>query len=108
MKISVEKNVVAFVPENNSETASLEVLWRVIVDCIKDNKKLVPIGEYIPSKENLARFVIEGVPGGKTQWSEQSSSTDCTYYCSVCNKYINVKSGDTIPLCCARVMEPLE
>ena len=108
MKISVEKNVVELVPENNNETASLEILWRVIVDCIKESKKLVPIGEYVPSKENLARFVIEGVPGGKTQWSEQASPRDCTYYCAVCNKYKNVKNGETIPLCCSRIMEPLD
>ena len=31
----------------------------LIVDCVKFNKKLVPVGEYIPQKRNLARFVIE-------------------------------------------------
>jgi len=61
MHINIDRNVVEFFPETSSETATMEVLWRVIVDCIKENKKLVPIGEYIPSKENLARFVIEGI-----------------------------------------------
>ena len=65
MKISIDRNVVEFIPENNQETSSMETLWRVIVDCMKENKKMVPIGEYIPVKENLARFVIEGVPGGR-------------------------------------------
>jgi hypothetical protein len=63
----VDGNVVEFKPGNARETADMELLWRVIVDCLRENKKLVPIGEYIPSKENLARFVIEGIPGGKTQ-----------------------------------------
>ena len=67
MDISVDRNVVEFKPGNAQETAAMELLWRVIVDCLRENKKLVPIGEYIPSKENLARFVIEGIPGGKTQ-----------------------------------------
>ncbi|MFQ6759011.1 MAG: hypothetical protein ACYDIB_00260 [Desulfobulbia bacterium] len=59
MEISVDKNVVEFKPGNAQETAAMELLWRVIVDCMRENKKLVPIGEYIPTKENLARFVIE-------------------------------------------------
>jgi hypothetical protein len=29
------------------------------VDCVQFNKKLVPIGEYIPQKANLARFALE-------------------------------------------------
>jgi hypothetical protein len=60
MKISVEKNVVEFVPQNDTETVQLESLWNTIVDCVKFNKKLVPIGEYVPSKSNMARFAIEG------------------------------------------------
>jgi hypothetical protein len=60
MKISIDKNVVEFVPDNTLETAELEKLWNVIVDCVKFNKKLVPIGEYVPQKSNLARFAIEG------------------------------------------------
>ena len=59
MKISVEKNVVEFVPDNDIETVQLESLWNAIVDCVKFNRKLVPIGEYIPSKSNAARFTIE-------------------------------------------------
>ncbi len=60
MKISVEKNVVEFVPDNDQETAQIQVLWNTIVDCVKFNRKLVPIGEYVPEKSNLARFAIEG------------------------------------------------
>lgn len=60
MKISVEKNVVEFVPESDQETTQLETLWNTIVDCVKFNKKLVPIGEFVPQKSNTARFTIEG------------------------------------------------
>lgn len=59
MKISIENNVVEFVPENDQETEQLGSLWNTIVDCVKFNKKLVPIGEYVPQKSNLARFTIE-------------------------------------------------
>ena len=59
MRINIEKSLVAFEPENDSETAMIEDLWRLMVDCAKFNKKLVPVGEYIPQKRNLARFAIE-------------------------------------------------
>ncbi len=59
MKISVEKNIVEFVPESDQEKKQLETLWNTIVDCAKFNKKLVPIGEFVPQKSDLARFAIE-------------------------------------------------
>ncbi|MBW2107892.1 MAG: hypothetical protein JRI36_04380 [Deltaproteobacteria bacterium] len=59
MKISIEKELVEFKPENQNETDMMEVLWKLMVDCVRFNKKLVPVGEYIPQKKNLARFVVE-------------------------------------------------
>lgn len=105
MKITLEKNVVDFIPETAAETASMEVLWRKIIDCAGDSKILAPIGEYIPTKKNQLSFVIEGGSGGKTTWSEQAAPEDTTYVCAVCNKYMNVKAGGNVPLCCGNVME---
>jgi len=59
MKIVIDKNVVEFTPENDNEATQLNTLWKVIVDCVGSSKKLVPIGEYVPIKSNLARFAIE-------------------------------------------------
>ncbi len=59
MKINIEKKLVEFTPENEDETNSLEALWRAVVDCVKFNKKLVPVGEYVPPHNDLARFAIE-------------------------------------------------
>lgn len=53
MKITIEKNVVEITPESSQETEQLDSLWKVIVDCMKENKKLVPIGEFIPGKTIL-------------------------------------------------------
>jgi hypothetical protein len=108
MEIRIDRNVVEFRPGDAAETAAMELLWRVIVDCLRENKKLVPIGEYVPGKENLARFVIEGVPGGLTQWSTHRAQADATYYCAVCNKYMNVAAGGEIPKCCGRDMETMD
>lgn len=59
MKIAVEKNVVELTPESDEEKKQLSALWNVVVDCAKFNKKLVPIGEYVETKNQLARFAIE-------------------------------------------------
>ena len=108
MKITIDRNVVELVPDSEQETASLETLWRILIDCVGESKTLLPIGEYIPIKNNLARFTIEGVQGGKTVMSEQLSEEDCTYICAICNKYMNVGAGQEVPLCCGKVMDPVD
>jgi hypothetical protein len=108
MIIQIDKNVVEFLPGNPQETASMETLWRMIIDCVGDSKSLTPIGAYIPTQENIVRFVIEGVPGGKTVLSDQVATEDSTYICDICNKYMNVASGDSVPYCCGKVMETVD
>ncbi|MFH1215052.1 MAG: hypothetical protein V1706_00975 [Pseudomonadota bacterium] len=109
MKIAIDKNVVELVPENKEETSSLTSLWRIMIDCMGDNKMLNPIGEYIPEKKNLARFVIEGVPGGITERSPgESAAVDGTYLCAICNKYMKVKVGEDLPMCCGKIMENMD
>jgi len=105
MKIAIDKNVVEFKPENTSENQDLSTLWRIIIDCVQDSKSLTPIGEYIPGQSEVARFVIEGVPGGKTTFSEQVSAEEATYICATCNKYSKVGAGDAVPFCCGKIME---
>ena len=107
MQITIDKNVVEVVPESKGETRDLETLWRIMVDCLNDNKRLNPIGEFIPSKKNLARFVIEGLPGGVTSRVEQTAGEDGTYYCATCYKYMTVAKGEGLPTCCGKVMENL-
>lgn len=59
MKIKFAKDLVEFVPETEDEKKELSLLWDIVVDCVKFNKKLVPVGEYIPMKNDRARFAIE-------------------------------------------------
>lgn len=108
MKIIVDRNVVEFTPETPQETSEMEVLWRVVVDCVKDSKRMTPIGEFVPGKSNTAKFVIEGVPGGTTEYAYETASGECTVYCQICNKYANLKGGDPVPLCCGKTMEKVD
>ncbi len=109
MKISVDRNVVEITPESAQEKASLDTLWKIIIDCYGNNKKLVPMGQYVPGVNEFARFNIEGVKGGATVYSaDKTAPKDDTYYCGICNKYMNVKAGGAIPLCCGRDMECID
>jgi hypothetical protein len=98
MRIRFDKNVVDFIPETESETTNMELLWRKIIDCAGFSKTLAPIGEYIPTKKNQLSFVIEG-------GSEQASGKTCTYTCTGCNKTVTVKAGNEVPLCCGQLMD---
>lgn len=109
MQINMDKNLVEFTPENAEETAKLEALWRVMVDCARFNKKMVPVGEYVPIKNNMARFAIEGIQGQATpDYPEVRVDLECRCYCQTCNKYVMLKKGDRIPPCCGKLMEIMD
>jgi len=59
MKIEIEGKLLKMVPENDQEKKELNQLWNVIIDCVKDNKKLVPVGQYTPGIKEVATFHIE-------------------------------------------------
>ncbi|MBE0586393.1 MAG: hypothetical protein IH612_21840 [Desulfofustis sp.] len=59
MRITLDKTLVELKPESPQEVKELDALWKVIIDCVKTNKKLVPIGEYLPGEKEIARFNIE-------------------------------------------------
>ena len=86
MDIRIDKNVVEFTPDSDKETKQLEELWRVIVDCARFSRKMVPIGEYLPAQQNMARFAIEGEKVTETQ--EKFAQSEGRYVCLTCNKYV--------------------
>jgi hypothetical protein len=59
MKIEIEGTLLKMTPENDREKKELERLWNLVVDCVKDNKKLVPVGQYTPGIKDTANFNIE-------------------------------------------------
>ena len=103
MDIRIDKTVVEFTPESDKETKQLEELWRMIVDCARFSRRMVPIGEYLPAQKNMARFAIEGEKVSETQ--EKFAQSEGRYVCLTCNKYVMLKEGDQIPLCCGKLME---
>jgi hypothetical protein len=59
MKIELEGTLIRMIPENDSEKTELNQLWTVIIGCVNEGKKLVPVGEYIPGVKEIAVFNIE-------------------------------------------------
>ena len=109
MKINIDKNLVEFSPENANERAELVALWRLIVDFARFNKKLVPVGEYLPDRNKFARFAIEGhEASGPDTYAEVYVEKDCTCFCQTCNKYVNLKKTERIPPCCGKLMEVID
>ncbi len=109
MKINIDKNLVEFTPETDDEKSKLEALWKIVVDCARFNKKLVPVGEYVPSKNDFARFAIEGEKGGSGDaYPEAYADKECRAYCDTCNKFVELKAGDRVPPCCGKLMEILD
>lgn len=109
MQINFEKNVVEFYPEDPEEKAKIEQLWRVLIDCNGQAKKLVPIGDFEPQKgHNAAMFLIEGLEKDDKEFVGVQVDEDCVCYCRNCNKQVNLKKGDIIPLCCGKVMEIID
>ncbi|OQX15808.1 MAG: hypothetical protein BWK76_12395 [Desulfobulbaceae bacterium A2] len=111
MQIRIDNDVLELRPENPQETGQLETLWRKLVDCLGDNRRLNPIGEYIPLKDNVARFFVElpgGSPAAAHGLATATVAEGCTLVCTVCNKYLALQNGDEVPLCCGRPMESVD
>ncbi|MCL2773346.1 MAG: hypothetical protein FWD71_08335 [Oscillospiraceae bacterium] len=106
MRISIDKNIVEFMPENNTEKAEFEALWKMLIDCNGTALKLTPVGEYNPNKnDKSAAFYIEGLDASNKPPVSIVVQEDCTVWCRTCNKLVNLKKGDAIPVCCGKVME---
>jgi hypothetical protein len=59
MKIELEGMLIRLIPENESEKTELNQLWTVVIGCVQDGKKLVPVGEYLPGIKEVATFHLE-------------------------------------------------
>jgi hypothetical protein len=106
MQIDIKKSRVMLTPENESEKVKLTALWKIMIDCVKDTRKLVPIGEYVPAKGNQgASFHIEGLEPQENSFVEVKATEDCQVYCNTCNKLLALEAGEVIPICCGKMME---
>ncbi len=59
MRIEIDGTLLKMTPESAKEKDELLKLWNIVVGCIQDNKKLVPVGQYTPGVKDVAMFNIE-------------------------------------------------
>lgn len=59
MKIELEGTLLKFIPETPGEKEQVNQMWNILIDCAKDGRKLVPVGEYLPGMKEVATFHIE-------------------------------------------------
>ncbi len=59
MKFELEGSLLKMIPENDREKEELNQVWTVIIGCVSEGKKLVPVGEYLPGVKEIAVFNIE-------------------------------------------------
>jgi hypothetical protein len=59
MRIELEGSLLKMTPETDREKTELNQLWTIIIGCVSEGKKLVPVGEYIPGIKEVAVFNIE-------------------------------------------------
>ena len=59
MRMELSGSLLKMTPEKEDEKNELNELWKALVDCTKDSKKLAPVGEYVPGVKESATFSIE-------------------------------------------------
>ena len=59
MKIELEGSLIKMTPETDTEKKELNQLWTIIIGCVSEGKKLVPVGQYLPGVKEVATFNIE-------------------------------------------------
>jgi len=59
MKIELDGTLIRMTPETEREKEELNQLWSIIIGCVEEGKRLVPVGEYIPGIKEVATFNIE-------------------------------------------------
>ncbi len=59
MRMELEGSLLKFTPENDREKEELNQLWTIVVGCVNEGKKLVPVGQYLPGIKEVAVFNIE-------------------------------------------------
>lgn len=59
MRFELEGSLLKMIPESDREKKELNQLWTIIIGCVKEGKKLAPVGEYLPGIKEVAVFNIE-------------------------------------------------
>jgi len=101
MKIRIDGAIIHLILETQEEVNSLDRLWKVIGMCESENRKLLPLGHFIPGVSESAQFYVEGLER-KSDLSD--SIKKIRYVCMICNRMEEYLEASPNPVCCGRPM----
>jgi adenine-specific DNA methylase len=101
MKIEVEGAIIRLIPENKQEVEGLNKMWELVARCEEENKKLLPLGMYIPGSSSYAQFYVEGIQASA---DARESVRKIRYVCMICNRMEEYPEDRPTPVCCGQPM----
>lgn len=101
MKIEVEGSIIRLIPESQREAEELNKMWEVVARCEEENKKLLPLGVYVPGSSPYAQFYVEG---SEIKGDVRKNLRKLRYVCMICNRMEEYPEDRPTPLCCGQPM----
>ncbi|MCS7150585.1 MAG: hypothetical protein N2Z40_06765 [Caldimicrobium sp.] len=101
MRIEIEGAVVRLIPETERERMELNGLWELVAKCEEENRKLLPLGMYVPGSSAYAQFYVEGL---KAQADPTKGLRKLRYVCMICNRMEEYPEDKPTPICCGQPM----
>ncbi len=99
MKIDIEGSIIKLIPENKEEIGELNKLWQLLARCEESNRKLLPLGHFIPETTPYIQFYVEGL---NLKASPQLKKV--RYVCMTCNRMEEYSEDRPTPICCGQPM----
>ncbi|MFN3406766.1 MAG: hypothetical protein ACK40E_03445 [Caldimicrobium sp.] len=103
MKIDIEGSIIKLIPENEREIEELNKLWQLLARCEEENRKLLPLGHFVPQSTPYMQFYIEGL---NLKASYQSPKV--RYICMICNRMEEYPEEKPTPICCGQPMYKMD
>lgn len=101
MRIEIEGAIIRLIPENEREVSELNSLWELVARCEEENRKLLPLGVYVPGSTPYAQFYVEGL---KVSTSPHREIRKIRYVCMICNRMEEYPEDKPTPICCGQPM----
>lgn len=101
MRIEIEGAVVRLIPENEREAQELNKLWELVARCEEENRKLLPLGIYVPRTSPYAQFYVEGL---SLKADVKKGIKKVRYVCMICNRMEEYPEDSPTPICCGQPM----
>ncbi|MCS7199885.1 MAG: hypothetical protein N2327_03970 [Caldimicrobium sp.] len=105
MKIEIEGAIIRLIPESDREVKELNALWELIARCEEENRKLLPLGMYVPGSSEYAQFYVEGL---KAEVKPKVELRKIRYVCMICNRMEEYTEDRPTPICCGQPMYSMD